>query len=480
MKLSTKIAYNTIIQIISKILTTIVGLIVIAIITRYLGQQGFGEYTAAITFLSFFGIIADLGLTLVTIQLISKPDADQDKILGNLLGLRLVSAFFFLGLAPLACLFFPYSANVKVAVFVASFSFLFIALNQILVGLFQKQLRMDRVSIAEIISRIVLLIGIIIVAYFNFGLIGIMVATVISSLCSFLMHLLFSLSFARIRLRFDWSYWKTIMVLSWPLALTIALNLIYLKSDTLLLSIINRPSEIGIIAEVGIYGAAYKVLDVLVTLPFMFAGIILPLLTSRWAEGDKDGFKQLMQKAFNVMVIFTIPMIVGTELLASDVMIAVAGPEFALSGPVLQVLIFAAAIIFLGNIFAHAVIAINKQKNIIAAYFFTAFSALILYFLIIPRYSYFGAAGVTIYSELVIALASFYIVWKYTRFLPNILIVFKSLAASLFMYLVIFLTQFFGIFNLIFIILVAIITYFVFIFLFKGLSQEEISSLLNK
>ncbi len=480
MKLSTKIAYNTIIQIISKVLATIIGLIIIAIITRYLGQTGFGKYTTAITFLSFFGIIADLGLTLITVQLISKPKADQDKILGNLLGLRLVSAVLFLGLAPLIALFFPYSQEVKQAIAIAAFSFLFIALNQILVGLFQKQLRMDKVSIAEIANRLVLLIGIIIVAKTNAGLIGIMLATVISSLVSFILHLIFSFSFAKISLRFDWKYWLYVIKISWPLALTITLNLIYLKTDTLLLSIIKRKSEIGIIAEVGIYGAAYKVIDVLVTLPFMFAGIILPLLTARWSQNDHKGFQQLMQKSFNVMVLFTVPMIVGTQLLANDIMTIVAGPEFALSGPILQILIFAAGIIFLGNIFAHAVIAINKQTKIIAAYLFTALTSLTAYLLIIPKFSYFGAAWITIYSEAIIAISSFYIVWKYTSFIPNILIFFKSLAASFCMLISIYALQFFGIFNLIIIIFVGTIVYFLFFFLFKGLSKKDLMSLFNR
>jgi len=480
MKLSTKIAYNTIIQIISKVLATTIGLAVIAIITRYLGQVGFGEYTAALTFLAFFGIIADLGLTLVTIQLISKENADQDKILGNLLALRLVSALLFLGLAPLMVLFFPYSSDVKQAVLIAAFSFLFIALNQILVGLFQKQLRMDKVSIAEVLSRLVLLAGILFAAKTNAGLSGIMIATVISSFSSFLLHLIFSFSFARIRLRFDWAYWKIILQLSWPLAITIALNLIYLKTDTLLLSVINRESKIGIIAEVGIYGAAYKVIDVLITVPFMFSGIILPLLSKAWAENNLDGFKQLMQKSFNIMVIFTIPMIVGTQLLADDIMTIIAGPKFTLSGPILQILIFAAGAIFIGNIFAHAVIAINKQKQIISAYLFTAISALTLYLLVIPHFSYFGAAYVTIYSETIIAIASFYMIWKYTRFIPNISIVFKSLLASFFMFISIYFLQYLGVFNLIYIIITAVISYFIFIFIFKGLEKEDFLSLFNR
>ncbi len=480
MKLATKIAYNTIIQIISKVLSTLIGLIIIAIITRYLGQVGFGKYTAVITFLSFFGIIADLGLTLVTVQLISRPEANQDKILGNLLGLRLISAIFFLGLAPLIAIFFPYSQEIKQAIAIAAFSFLFIALNQILVGLFQKELRMDKVSIAEVANRLVLLIGIILVAKINGGLLGIMLATVMASFVSFALHLFFSLSFARISLRFNLTYWSQIMRLSWPLAITIALNLIYLKADTLLLSIIKRPSSIGIIAEVGIYGAAYKVIDVLITLPFMFAGIILPLLNNKWAEQDKNGFKQLMQKSFNIMIMFTVPMVIGTQLLAKDVMILVAGPDFALSGPILQILIFAAGIIFLGNIFAHAVIAINQQKKVIIFYLFTAITALIGYLIFIPRYSYFGAASVTIYSEAVIALTSFYTVWKYTRFVPNITVFFKALLASTFMLASIYLLEYLGIFNLIYLISVAILVYFVFFFLFRGLSKKELSSLFNR
>ena len=124
MKLSTKVAYNTIIQVISKIFATILGLIAVAIITRYLGQVGFGEYTTVVTFLSFFAILADLGLTLVTVQMISRPNIDQNKILGNLLALRLVSAVIFLAFAPLVAIFFPYSNIIKIGIAITTLNFL--------------------------------------------------------------------------------------------------------------------------------------------------------------------------------------------------------------------------------------------------------------------------------------------------------------------------------------------------------------------
>jgi O-antigen/teichoic acid export membrane protein len=480
MRLATKVAYNTIIQIISKVIATALGLVAIAFIARYLGQFGFGQYTTILTFLSFFGIIADLGLTLVTVQMIARPGVDQDKILSNLLGLRLVSAVLLLGLAPLVVIFFPYDPIIKIGIAITTLSYLFIALNQILVGLFQKHLRMDKVSIAEVTGRAVLVICVLAAIKLNKGLLGVMTAMIISNAVNFSLHYLFSRNYARIKLHFDIRLWRQIIAKSWPLALTIIFNLIYLKTDTLLLSLIKRPSAIGIMAEVGLYGAAYKVIDVLITFPFMFAGIILPVLTAQWARGQKEKFKNILQKSFDVMVIFALPLAIGTQLLAKDIMILVAGKEFAASGPILQILIFAACLIFLGNIFAHAIIAINKQKKIISAYAFTAVTAVIGYLIFIPRFSYFGAAWVTIYSELAIALASAYLVWKFTKFVPDFRLFFKSLFATAVMAMAVYILKSL-LFDYLFLnLFIAVIIYFAALYLAKGLSKQDIKDLLNK
>lgn len=480
MRLSTKIAYNTIIQVVSKVISTALALVAVAIITRQLGQTGFGEYTTIVTFLSFFAIAADLGLTLITVQMISQPNIDEDYVLGNLFGLRLVSALLFLAPAPLVAIFFPYSATMKMGIIVASFSFLFIALNQVLVGVFQKNLRMDKVSIADIISRIFLVGGIIIVYKFHYGLLSILFVTSMSSLLNFIFHFYFSRQFTIIKLRFDFKFWQEIMIKSWPLALTITLNLIYLKTDTLLLSIVERPSNIGILAEVGLYGAAYKVIDVLVTLPFMFAGIILPILTLSWSQGKKEDFTNVLQKSFNVMAIIAIPVSLGTQLVAKDIMTLVAGPDFAQSGQILQILILAAGMIFLGNMLAHAIIAIEKQKTVIKAYLFTAVTSVIGYLLFIPHYSYYAAAWVTVYSESVIALASIYIIWKYTKFLPDLKIIIQTGAASLLMCAGIWSLHFFQINNLFIVLTAAILVYFFFLFLFNGLNRKELIEMLKK
>lgn len=471
MKLATKVALNTIVQIISKVISIALGLATIAVMARSLSPEGFGQYTTVITYLSFFAVAADLGLTLVTVQMISQPGADQDKVLSNLFSLRLFSAAFLLALAPLSIWLLPYDPAIKLGVLVASLSFLFPALNQILVGLFQKHLRLDRVSVAEIVSRLVLLGGVVLSSWRGWGLNGVLVASVASSLSSFLLHYYYSLPLARIRLNWDWRVWGEIVRRSWPIGLTIVFNLIYLRADILVLSFF-RSTE-----EVGIYGAAYRVIDVLITLPFVFAGIILPIMTSAWLN-DRRQFERVLQKSFDLMAILAVPLFFGAQFLADRLMTLVAGSDFAASGPVLKILILAASVIFLGTMLSHAVIALDQQRRIIGAYVFVALTALAGYLIFIPRYSYFGAAWVTIYSELTIALASGWLVWRKSGFRPNTALLYKTILASLPMSL--WLSFFSGRLNLWLNITLAAGLYFGSLYLIKGIDKQDLKSLLAR
>lgn len=472
MRLATKVAHNTIIQIIGKGIATFLGLITIAIMTRQLGQVGFGQYTIIITFLSFFGVIIDLGLTLVTVQMISDPTIDQNKALNNLFSLRLISAIIFLGLAPLIIIFFPYDPIIKIGVAITTLSFFFNALNQIFVGVFQKYLQMIIVSVAEVVSRLALLIGVILAVYFHYGLIGIMIATVISSAISFIIHYSSSRRYIKIKFAIDLDVWSLIFQKSWPLAVTITFNLIYLRADTLILSLFKGQ------AEVGIYGAAYKVIDILTTLPFMFAGIILPVLTASWIDKNIEHFKNIMQKSFAFFAITTIPLFLGTQLVAQQTMVLIAGADFASAGNILKILILAIVAIFFNCLFAHGIIAINQQKKLIGVYIFTAITSLAGYLIFIPKYSYFGAAWITVYSELIIALASCYLFIKFTQFKPNLAILLKSLAASLVMLAVIFLIL--NKLNLILTLAIAMIVYFIALYFLRGITKQDVLDIFNK
>jgi len=477
MNLSAKIAYNTLIQVAGKILATVLSLIALMLMTRYLGPSSFGEYSTAFTFISIFAICADFGLTLVTSRLLSAPNADEKKIVGNLFGLRIVLAVGLVGLAPLLIFAFPYSLAVKMAVLAGAAGFVFPLFNQIFVGFFQKKLNLIYVAIAEVVNRIIFLAAIIISIKGNFGLNGIMLGLTVSAFASFLIHYYFAGKEIDVRPSWDFKYWREILKTSWPLAVTIIFNLIYLKADTLLLSLYKTQQEVGL------YSAAYRIVDVLNSLPYIFAGLILPVLSAAWLTKDSEKYHKVLQKSFDLTIITIFPLIVGGQIMASGIISIMAGKDYAAAGPILQILLIAVGLVFISCLFTHAIIAIDKQKKIIGAYVFTSISALALYLWLIPRYSYYGAAIATVYSELAISAAAIYFVYRYSSFRPNLKVVPKVLTSSLTMALFLFLTpENFKNSNLeiIALIIISAIIYFFILYLLKGIKKSDIRSVLNK
>ncbi|MCX6795574.1 MAG: polysaccharide biosynthesis C-terminal domain-containing protein, partial [Candidatus Falkowbacteria bacterium] len=254
-------------------------------------------------------------------------------------------------------------------------------------------------------------------------------------------------------------------------------NLIYLKADTLILSLFKSQQEVGM------YGAAYRIIEVLSSLPFIFAGLILPILSAAWLTGDKDKYRKILQKSLNITIIAIFPLIIGGWFLADGIISIMAGWQFAGAGIILQILLVAAGLVFVSCLFTHAIIAIDKQRKIIGAYAFTSISSLALYLILIPRYSYYGAAIATVYSELAITIAAIYFVRRYTAFRADLKIVpkvlFSSLAMSLFLFLVssTFRNSNYGTIALIFL---ATIVYFVALYLVKGVKKSDVEAILNK
>lgn len=468
MSLTQQVARNMIYQIIGKITSTILGLIALAIITRYLGQEGFGGYTTIIAFLQFFGILVDFGLTLTIVQMISEPKADENKITSNIFTLRFFSAFIFLGLAPLVALFFPYSATIKIGIAITALSFFFIALNQILVGLFQKYLSMWKVALAENAGRIVLIALVAFAVTEGRGLLSIMWAVILGSTANFFINFLFSLKYVRIKFAFNWPIWKEIYRRSWPIGLSIAFNLIYLRADTIILSLFKSQ------AEVGLYGASYRVLDVLTTFPMMFVGLLLPVFTAAWAERDLEKFKRIMQKSFDFLVMLAVPIIFGTFFLGERLMSFVAGSDFALSGTILKILILAASAIFIGTLFGHLVVAVKKQRKMIWGYAAVAFLSLICYIIFIPRYSYWAAAWITVLSEGAIALLTFIVTYQTTRLVPSGKFFLKTFLASLAMSSAIY---FLINLNLLLLIVLGAAVYFAVLYLLKGFTKKMVTEI---
>ncbi|MFH1767281.1 MAG: flippase [Patescibacteria group bacterium] len=430
MPISQQLAKNSAIQIIGKFLATIFGVITLGILTRYMGAAGYGQLTTILTFTAIFAIVVDLGLTLTTVQMIAEPEADEKTLLGNLMSLRLVSSIIFLSLAPLAAIFFPYESIIVIGIAIGAFSYIFGTSSQMLIGIFQKRLIMDRAIAAELINRLVVLLGAALAPSFGLGLLGIMWLFVLGNGLNLVIILYFARQQIRFRLQWQTQIIKSIIKRSWPIGASIFFNLIYLRGDILFMSIFRSD------AEIGLYGAAYKVVDVITVVPVMFMGLVLPILISYFVSKRSDDFKKLLQQTFDFFAIFSIPIIFGSIATGVPLLEMISGSEFRESGEVLAILGPAAVVVFFNSLFGHAIVAVHKQKPMVLAYFAVAIITVIGYLIYIPQYGMWAAAWWTLISEILIGLISFIVVWRVSSFLPQVGQLLRALIASLIMYFV--------------------------------------------
>ncbi len=423
------LAHNTILQLVGKAFGMVLGLSTVALLLHYLGDAGYGAYTTANTFLSLFAVVVDFGLTLTTVSMISEPGADEPKILGNLISLRLVSGFIVFVIAPIVALAFPYSMEIKLAIGIGALAYFFQSTGQMLIGIYQKRLQMMRVAIAELVGRVVLLLGVGFVVFIAGNLIEIIIALAISTGVQTALLILLAKRFVHIRSRFDWSVWKEIFHRSWPIGVSIFFNLIYLRGDIILLSVMKSQGDVGQ------YGGAYKVIDTVTALPVMFMGLVLPILVAAWKRRDHVEFQSTLQKSFDFFSMIALPLAVGAYALATPIMVFVGGKEFVSAGPILAVLAPATAIVFYGALFGHAVVAVNKQRLMTLGYAFASAVSVIAYLLLIPPFGTTGAAWVTLISEALITALTYIVVYRASRVHLKLHVTVKALCASVVMYL---------------------------------------------
>lgn len=419
MSLLRQVAHNTALQFSGKMIGTAVGFVVALLTIRYLGDEGYGNMNTTISFVQLFGIVMDLGLYVVLLKQINSPANVSGKLQNNIFSFRAFTAVGFLLIAISTVWFIPqYPMIVKWGVLVIAANFFFITMNQLFQAIFQQHLATGWVAVAEVVSKLTLFLSTgSVIFIFKMNVLFILAAIVLAGGVQSLILWLASRRYTKLHWAFDLTVWKQIVQESWPIAIAIALNLIYFKSDTIILSLFHSQ------ATVGVYGVPYKMLEVLITIPAMLVGLLMPVLSQRFQQQDISQFTKLYQRALNLLWMMAAPMIVGGWFLAQPLMLLLAGEQFtdnsAVLGQLFRILIVAVAAIYVGTLTGYVVVVVNKQKAIIGGYAFVAITALLGYLLFIPRYSYFGAAYVTVYSELTMVGIALWIIYRATKALPS-------------------------------------------------------------
>jgi O-antigen/teichoic acid export membrane protein len=388
---------------------------------RHLGTEGFGILSFAFAFSEIFSIFADFGLVPLIIREVARDNSLASKYLANVTAMKLIMVAFTFGLVALFVNLLGYPAGTVNVVYLVALAVIFTAFNKMYDSVFQAFERMEYVSLGQIFKGILLLAGAIIAIRFDFG---VLVFALFYSVASFVV-LGYSVIILRLKfigqrfesatgiLEIDRSFWKKSIKEAWPLGVMATFVMIYFRIDTVMISLMKTDTDVGL------YGAAYRLSEASTIIPAMFMASVFPIM-AKTHEDSKRWFVSICGRAFKYMLYLAVPMALTVTLLARPIIILVFKEEFLGSVIALQILIWAAAIMYLGMVLGTVFVTANKQRLSMKITIVVVILNIILNLILIPRYSYVGASLTTVATKILGLIAGIFYLNKYGYKIVNI------------------------------------------------------------
>ncbi len=283
MNVSQRVLYNTIVQIAGKAALLLSSLVTLRLATSYLGVDGFGEYAIVLALAPILLVLGDLGIaTLLSRELVHRPELRED-LAATLLWIRLAASGVLLVLCLAIAPFLPYDREVRVGFVIACLGVSLLSVGSFAVPFFQVNLRLDIVALLDACTA-ALTVGLMLaVTQLDLGFYALVGVNVALGLVSAVASLILVRRFWRPRLRFNRALAGPLLRDGLPLGAVIVLGLLHFKVDSILLSLMRSPEEVGT------YTVAYRFLEQSLVLPGVFMAAVFPLLASACAHGERGG-----------------------------------------------------------------------------------------------------------------------------------------------------------------------------------------------
>jgi O-antigen/teichoic acid export membrane protein len=408
-----------------KIATALLGLALVALLTRHLGPAGFGDYRAALTFLAMASILANLGLYVVLLRELGRPGANEPRLVGNALGLRVTAAVLVHLLAMGLAALLPYTTAVLLAILVGIPGYLAIQGSEILAGACQRHLRQGKVALAETLGVLVTLGLSALAAAWGAGVVAMAAAFSVGLLVQLALLAATTATLVDVRPRFEATVWRPLVVAGLPIAGAELIAMVLLRGDLLLLSLLH-PGQ-----QVGFYGLASKLFELVLSLAQIFAGLMMPLLAG---HGQAPlAFRGHLEEAVRHLaaVILVVPL--AFLFYGRDLAVLLAGPAFAGAGDALGLIGLGVACASLALLFRYAAVALEGAGGMLRVDLAVLGVALVLYPALIGPFGFKGAAAGTLIVNALTLAGAVWIVRRRLGGLPGFAYVPWLLLAALIM-----------------------------------------------
>ena len=169
----------------------------------------------------------------------------------------------------------------------------------------------------------------------------------------------------------------------------------YFRIDAVLLALLRDAYEVGL------YGAAYKFIEISELLVVAIPISVFPPLARFVATGDPRA-TVLVQRAFDVMLAVAAPLAVGMVVFAEPIIVASAGEEFREGADALRLLGPYVLFSFVNGLLFRILMAHGRDKLLLATTGTVLVANVVLNLVFIPVYGFRAAAVVSVVTEMLV------------------------------------------------------------------------------
>jgi O-antigen/teichoic acid export membrane protein len=464
-----RIAKNTAVLLVSNMVALVFRFFYVMVAARYLGAEGFGILSFAIAFGAIFGILADLGLAPLTTREVARERSLAAKYLGNIAVIKFFLAFVTFGTIVIAAYLLGYPEKTRQVVAILALATIGDRATAMLYAIFQAHEKMQYQSIGQIVGAALILVGTICAVQLDFDVVGFAWFYLAASWTTFLYAVIVCWArFVAPRLELDFRFWGDALRKAIPLGLTGIFITIYYYIDTVMLSLMKGQETVGL------YNAAMRLLLVLLLIPTVYNTAIFPVMSRFYTA--REGAAPLdfvWKRSVKYMLLLSVPVALGTTLLADRLIVLIFGPKYAESAIVLQVLIWSFVFASAGGVLGFLLNSINRQGVLTAATGTGACVNIVLNLLLIPGLGMVGAATATNLTRFIVIGIELVVLYKLGYFVgvreASSLVV-RLLFASLVMGVFV---VFAGELNLFLVVAVSAVLYVVVLSLTRAIDAED-------
>jgi O-antigen/teichoic acid export membrane protein len=366
---------------------------------RHLGVDDFGRYVTVTALIGIIQGITDAGLTLVGSREASlrPPGPERARLLGNLVGLRLLITPIGVAGAALFSVAAGYSSTMVIGTLLAGAGLVLVATQSTMMVPLLVDLRVGVLTAVEVAKQALLLVGIIVLVALGASLLPFFALQIGVGIVLLAVTPLALGAGFRFRPAIDVGTARMLIKETLPMAAAVTMNVIYFRVLVILMSLLATAEATGLFAT------SFRIFEVIFGIPGLVLSVALPVLSVAGRDDD-ERLRYGLQRTTEVALIASVLIVLLIEVLAEPLIRLLGGTDYTGAAPILRIQALALVPVFVGQAAQLGLIAVRGQRALAVANGGALALVLALGLILIPLAGGKGAAVAAVIAETVLTL----------------------------------------------------------------------------